>query len=237
MKDRSLSSYFDQSRTLAVSLVLVLPLLLAYEAGLIVLRSRVVNHAGELVRRMVALLGMDTYLALTGGVALAFLLALLAKRAGSARGFHLYWLVIFEAALYGALLGPAATFLQTRAGAMAAPANGLGTAQLALLYVGAGVWEELVFRFVLLGGTMWLAIRVLKGRRGVFTVLALLLSSLAFSVYHHLGPMGEPLVGRVFLFRFLAGLALGFLYLTRGLGICVYTHAFYNVALLLFPMP
>jgi membrane protease YdiL (CAAX protease family) len=48
-----------------------------------------------------------------------------------------------------------------------------------------------------------------------------------------MGSLGEPFEVRVFLFRFLAGAILGTLYLTRGLGICVYTHAFYNVGLLL----
>ena len=45
--------------------------------------------------------------------------------------------------------------------------------------------------------------------------------------------MGEPFTTPVFLFRFLAGVSLAALFVFRGLGVCVYTHAFYNVGLLL----
>jgi membrane protease YdiL (CAAX protease family) len=57
-------------------------------------------------------------------------------------------------------------------------------------------------------------------------------SALLFSLAHHeLG--GEPWDRGVFLFRAMMGALLGVLYWARGLGIVVYTHALYNVALLL----
>lgn len=231
---RDLARYFEQSRRLSVGLILVLPLLLVYEAGMLITGSGVVNHAGALVERMIRLFGYDTYLALTGAVAGLFLLALFRKRTGPAKGFTLYWLMLFEAGFYGALLGPAARAVQARMGALSAAAAAPTFGVTMLLYLGAGVWEEIVFRLVLLGGLVALTVNLLGGNRRVFATVALLVSSLAFSLFHHVGPLADPFDGRLFLFRTLAGLALGLLFLLRGLGICVYTHAFYNVALLLF---
>ena len=61
------------------------------------------------------------------------------------------------------------------------------------------------------------------------TAIAVLVSSLAFALYHHLGAYGEPLVAGRFVFRLLAGTILGVLFATRGLAVVVYMHVFYDV--------
>jgi hypothetical protein len=60
-------------------------------------------------------------------------------------------------------------------------------------------------------------------------VPAVLLSALLFSGFHHMWPGGEPFHASVFLFRAMAGVLLGGLMLLRGYGVCVYTHAMYDV--------
>ena len=54
-----------------------------------------------------------------------------------------------------------------------------------------------------------------------------------FSAFHYVGPLGEPMRLESFVFRSLAGLAFSALYLTRGFGITAWTHALYDVAVLL----
>jgi membrane protease YdiL (CAAX protease family) len=98
-----------------------------------------------------------------------------------------------------------------------------------LMSVGAGVWEELVFRLALLGGLTLLLVRVLKLDLTVATGAAVIASALVFALYHHLGEMGEPLVAPRFAFRFLAGTILGVLFATRGLAVVVYMHVFYDL--------
>ena len=131
--------------------------------------------------------------------------------------------------------GPAGSFREPRRCARgasgSAPATGTGIR--ALLYVGAGVWEELVFRLCLLGGFVWLTTRVLQGNVAVFSVLGILLSSVAFSGFHHVGELADPFTPGLFLYRLLVGVALSAVFVLRGLAVCVYTHAFYNVGLLL----
>jgi membrane protease YdiL (CAAX protease family) len=75
---------------------------------------------------------------------------------------------------------------------------------------------------------LW-AIRLSMPSRVLSAAVAMVLSALAFSAAHHVGPCGETLVNRVFVFRALAGLFFGLLYLTRGFGIAVGAHACYDV--------
>jgi membrane protease YdiL (CAAX protease family) len=57
-------------------------------------------------------------------------------------------------------------------------------------------------------------------------VLAVVVSAVLFSLHHHLR---EDFDRGVFLFRTMAGVLLGFLFWFRGFGVCVYTHAIYDV--------
>ena len=63
--------------------------------------------------------------------------------------------------------------------------------------------------------------------------MAFAVSSVAFSAVHHIPPYGDPLRLDIFTFRVLAGLFFGALFWLRGLAVAVYTHAFYDVYVLL----
>jgi hypothetical protein len=76
--------------------------------------------------------------------------------------------------------------------------------------------------------------RVMGMRRFVAVVLGLGLSSAAFSAVHHLGPLGDPLAVWIFVFRMLAGVLFGLLFWFRGFAVAVYTHAIYDVIVLVF---
>jgi hypothetical protein len=62
---------------------------------------------------------------------------------------------------------------------------------------------------------------------------AAILAALLFSAFHYVGPYAYPLELQSFTFRFLAGLAFSGLYLVRGFGIAAWTHALYDVFLVL----
>lgn len=95
-------------------------------------------------------------------------------------------------------------------------------------FIGAGIYEEVLFRLGLLCGLVWLLDLANAPRR--FTIVpATLASALAFAGVHHLGQSGEPFDGFVFLFRTLAGCYFSALFLCRGLGIAVGTHAVYDI--------
>jgi membrane protease YdiL (CAAX protease family) len=95
-------------------------------------------------------------------------------------------------------------------------------------YVGAGIYEEVMFRLVLFGGlkTVLRAAQV-PGRWAV--AAAALTSALLFAAAHHIGPHGESVDGFNFVFRVLAGLYFTVLFQFRGCGVAVGAHACYDV--------
>jgi membrane protease YdiL (CAAX protease family) len=74
---------------------------------------------------------------------------------------------------------------------------------------------------------------VLGFGRWVAVALALLASSILFSAMHHIPPYGDPLHLGVFVFRVLAGCFFGLVYWFRGFAVAVYTHALYDIYVLL----
>jgi membrane protease YdiL (CAAX protease family) len=95
-------------------------------------------------------------------------------------------------------------------------------------FVGAGIYEELLFRLLLFSALVALLRRSSAGSALAVTVAALA-SALFFSAAHHLGPYGEPFEGYTFLFRTVAGLYFAVLFQLRGFGIAVGAHACYDV--------
>ena len=95
-------------------------------------------------------------------------------------------------------------------------------------YVGAGIYEEVLFRLALFGLlTTVLTIAQVPARTAV--ILAAVTAATLFAAAHHVGPHGEPIDGFNFLFRVLAGLYFTALYQFRGFGIAVGAHACYDV--------
>jgi len=102
-----------------------------------------------------------------------------------------------------------------------------------MLSLGAGIYEELLFRVVLVGLLAWGARRLLGWRPLVAGIAATVLGALIFSAFHYIGPFGDRFEVYSFVFRTIAGLFFSGLYLLRGFGITAWTHALYDVFLLL----
>ena len=104
------------------------------------------------------------------------------------------------------------------------------------LAIGAGIWEELVFRVGLIGLILIFMIRIV-GYNGIFSaLLAIIISSVLFSLFHYLGPFTEIFAFKSFYLRTFAGIFLGSLYLFRGFGIVVYTHIIYDIVIISLPV-
>jgi len=102
-----------------------------------------------------------------------------------------------------------------------------------MLSLGAGIYEELLFRVVLVGLLAWGGKKVLGLRPLIAGIAATVLGALIFSAFHYIGPFGDPFDVYSFVFRTIAGLFFSGLYLLRGFGITAWTHALYDVFLLL----
>lgn len=99
--------------------------------------------------------------------------------------------------------------------------------------IGAGIYEELVFRLILICVLIMLFQDVLKfGHENAVTV-SILISAALFSAHHHIdffsGQPMDPFNWTRFSFRTIAGVYFAILYAIRGFGITAGTHAFYNI--------
>ncbi|MCA9768844.1 MAG: CPBP family intramembrane metalloprotease [Gemmatimonadetes bacterium] len=104
---------------------------------------------------------------------------------------------------------------------------GLGT-QL-MLSLGAGIYEELLFRVILVGALAAAGRHLLGWSARAAGTAACVIGALVFSAFHYIGPLGDPFTLASFTFRALAGLVFSALYLVRGFGITAWTHALYDV--------
>ena len=109
----------------------------------------------------------------------------------------------------------------------------LGRGTVLMLSLGAGIYEELLFRVVLVSLCAWVARRVLGWRPLTAGISATVAGALVFSAFHYIGPYGDAWDVYSFVFRTIAGLFFSALYLTRGFGITAWTHALYDVFLLI----
>jgi hypothetical protein len=224
--------YADESREVGLSLLLVLPLLLAYEIAMLLIDAPVRNGAEMVVSGFLQQLSPEALVQLRRGMMLLLLtLALVLVRQHPPNVARAHWLLI-EALILAMLLGPAVGWLVGGVGLSLPSASPAGTSAPwlpFLLSVGAGLWEEIVFRLACLGGLALVGSRLLGWPSPVAIAMATLASSLAFALYHHLGHHGEPLTLSRFVFRAVAGTILGLLFVFRGLAVVVYMHVFYDL--------
>lgn len=215
MKNLSRTGHGD----LEASFVLIFPLLLAYEIGVLFVGR--VNGADVVTRAVYAIAGSRTaYLLLYVCVALLFLMWIRREQRYRTLRLEIVAPVILEAAIYALTLGALITLVLDRLLGLALNGNSLVGA------LGAGVHEELVFRLGLFAGF----VALLEGLERRFAItLALVTSALLFAAAHHLGIHGEPFTMHAFAFRTLAGIAFGAIFWFRSLAHAVYAHVLYDL--------
>lgn len=201
---------------LAASFVLIFPLLLAYEVG--VLFAGRVNGADVITRAIYGVLGRTTYLLVYVAIAVGFLLWIRRGRRWTTLRLEIAAPVILEAALYALTLGALLSLVVDRLLGLGLTSGELVSA------LGAGVHEELVFRLGLLCGLIAL---FRQSKTGI--ALAIVISSVLFSLAHHVGTYGEPFTMHAFVYRCLAGGVFALIFWFRSLAHVVYVHVFYDV--------
>jgi membrane protease YdiL (CAAX protease family) len=135
------------------------------------------------------------------------------------------------------LLVLAATFVHARSSGLigggvlaavdvASPAGHVSAMKLLTIAVGAGLYEEMLFRLVGIALFHFILVDLIGMKERWGQAVAIVIVALAFSAYHHDQNMAE------FAFKVLAGVYFGTVYSMRGFGIVVATHAVYDVLVL-----
>ncbi|HEU4569459.1 MAG TPA: CPBP family intramembrane glutamic endopeptidase [Gemmatimonadales bacterium] len=232
-------NYWQLSRSPRYSVLFAVPLLVAYET----LAWALGGGATEGVRNGADVLLKSVFLGLGGQRGLvAFDVALLAL------GLVLVWrdrgplqpriflLMGAEAAalalLFGGVAGMITTLLLRGPAALAVGGlGGLGLSTQIMLSLGAGIYEELLFRVLLVGALSVIALRVLRWRPVTAKGMAVVVGALVFSAFHYIGPYGDRWSVESFTYRAVAGLLFSALFVVRGFGVTAWTHALYDVFL------
>jgi hypothetical protein len=101
--------------------------------------------------------------------------------------------------------------------------------------IGAGIYEELIFRLILICVLMMLFQDVMGFEHKNSIILSVLISAALFSAHHHIVfvngqvSLTAPFNRTVFGFRTIAGVYFAALFAIRGFGITAGTHAFYDI--------
>jgi membrane protease YdiL (CAAX protease family) len=103
-----------------------------------------------------------------------------------------------------------------------------------LMFLGAGIYEELLFRLILLSAAIGVLRRLGAGGRWS-VVYATAMTSLVFAGAHYVGPHGEAFGLYSFASRCVAGVFFCALFVYRGFGIAAGTHAVYDILVGLLP--
>lgn len=231
-----MSDYFRSSSSSYYSLVASLPLLIGYEVLVTLTQSgfwKVRNAADVWIRTFLMAFEIKPQYITFVMIALVFMLIPLVKvrsRGITLRG-HYFTLMFFESLAYSLVLG---LLLHTLLQAVLLAGGGLGNNQLQnfALSMGAGLFEEFFFRVLLLNGLYWLLRHLLQTTLPA-GVVSIVLASLLFSLSHYFGNMADTFQWYSFLFRWMAGLLFTVLYFFRGFAITAYTHALYDIQILI----
>lgn len=248
--------YWFETRRPFCNLVFLLPLLLAYEMGVWLIGGpdgdSVRNGADAWMRLGLQRMGLDLLWLLPAVV----IGAMLSWQWISRQPWRMSWDtlggMLAESLLFAfvlILLGQLTDYCFRQAGAMTLQVDESrwhsGFLVKLIAFMGAGIYEEFLFRLCLIPVT-YAALRALLVPHRGSVVGTIVLTSLIFSLAHYLGPAadGQSLsllteaVARVqssrslwfsFVFRTLAGMFFASLFFLRGFGITVGTHAVYDV--------
>ncbi len=230
------NDYWVRAREPLASLVFLLPLLIAYEAGALYFGgpdpAAVRNGADFWMRSWLERMGIHNTLLLPALV-LTGLLAwqVIGKYEWKVRGETLVGmfaesiLFAFVLVVAGQTQGYVFQQMQQPAGLSIASAAGSSSA---LTFIGAGLYEEVLFRLMLLPACYGI-FRATRLSRPWAAGLAVVSTSLLFSFAHYLGGEAYQFTVYSFTFRALAGMFFAALFVLRGFGITAGCHAAYDL--------
>lgn len=239
------SSYFGLSRSHRYSILFALPLLIVYEALAAFLatpgKGEIRNGADAMLRGAFTMIagprGSAIFIGLVCLIGIGLVVRDLRKSRDGLKP-RIFLLMLAESAAlaagFGLVIGvTTAKLLGSLHALSVTPLTDMSWTARLMLSLGAGLYEELFFRVLLVTGLAAGARAVLGFGTRAAGILAAVVGAFIFSAFHYIGPYGDPLELQSFTFRMLSGLAFSGLYLLRGFGIAAWTHALYDSFLLL----
>ena len=249
-------SYLERTSRPLYAIVFLLPFIVFYEIGTFLINTDVLNQSQVRVVAFVWLQHLLEYLGTSDRIAwvappLVVIVILIGLQLASRKPWYFcfgdYAPMVLECMLLAVPLIVLSLFFNSPT--VVEQGNGLASAALAAVGseaphslmasvvtgVGAGIYEELVFRLILICVLMVLFQDLFGLNHHNAIVLSVLISAALFSAHHHIifihGQLGRsaPFNWTEFGFRTIAGVYFAGLFAVRGFGITAGTHAFYDI--------
>ncbi|NBC25300.1 MAG: CPBP family intramembrane metalloprotease [Bacteroidetes bacterium] len=235
MTPSTLNTYFRQTRGLVYSYVFALPLVFLYELLIRISQpgqDQMVRIAVDVWFRMLftyagldALTATLVITAAVGGV----IIYSKRKTLPTLKGRYFLWMLaecLLYALFFAILISQFLDLLLNMNSQESL--NQLTKLQLFALSLGAGLYEELFFRVILVSGLFFL-FNLISDKTAISYSASVVLAALLFSGVHYVGNFADSWAIEGFLFRFLFGLTLNVIYVIRGFGCAAWTHAIYDL--------
>ena len=228
-------TYWKFTQSPLYSFIFTIPLFFIYEIGvfltkvddMLVLR----NGADALMRQILENFGIIGLHGI-GAVFLIVFLAVFFMQRKYWRGITIYGnfllIMMFESLIWAIIL----YLLMSNIYILLMNPSSQVLIQQVTLSVGAGIYEELFFRVLLISGLASILGFVFQWPYNYKMWVAMIISSGIFSAFHFIGEYSDYFSFDIFLIRFFAGMALGYLYFIRGFGITAWAHSIYDLIVL-----
>jgi hypothetical protein len=225
-----MNDYLTRSRNLSKSFLFILPLLVFYEIGIVLYGTETKNAADIIVKKPFEFFGDSATLVFNSLIIIISLCSIFFIEKKNRLSCRIFIPMLFESAAYGFLLGYVILFF----------VHGYLPFDITNSYVqsfikgiiisfGAGIYEEILFRMLLLSIIYFIIVKALRIIPAIGSLFSILICAFIFSIMHYTGPTGDSFSIHSFSFRLVAGVILSAIFIFRGLGIAVYTHAIYDI--------
>jgi len=230
-----MNSYWRSTRSPLYSFLFTIPLFLIYEIGIFLTSSDDMfvlrNGADALMRQILATFGIAGLYWVGAIFFIGFIITFILQRK--------YWeetqihsdyflLMMVESVVWSVLI----YFLMTNVYLLLMNPTGSMLVQQVTLAVGAGIYEEFLFRVLLIAGISVILGFIFQWSDKSRNWAAMVIAAGIFSSFHFIGEYGDFFSFNIFMVRFLAGIVLGTLYFLRGFGITAWSHAVYDLIVL-----
>lgn len=232
-----MSQYLTVSKSPLYSFIFTLPLFLLYEVGIFLISSRDIdqlrNGADVLMRQVLESFGIYGMYGFGGTFLIGFLIAFIRQKKNlrtSEIESRFLLIMFFESIMWATLL----VIMMIKIPTFLSLSNEDHLIQQVVLAIGAGIYEEFVFRVLLISGLAILFGLIFNWGEFGKTFLSVIISSAIFSIFHFFGSYGDTFSFPLFFVRFFAGIFLAMIYIFRGFGITAYAHSIYDLFVLVY---
>ncbi len=226
-----LKGYWEETKRPIYSLALVFPFLLIYEIGVLVLDPKVINGGDAIIRRILGMFSVHAAFVSAMVLLVVFIGWQIKSKASWRIDPRKLMLQYVESGLFAVLLFLFLGWLSMRLPnqILAGGVGGVRSHLLELvLYCGAGVYEELVFRVMLLGLLMLAFTKLWEMEKMHAAAASVLVGAVLFSLFHYVGG-AEQFALNSFFQRTFAGIYFSAIYVTRSFGVAAASHALYDI--------